>query len=121
MKLFAKRDRNYGSTTLGFCTTIIHRRTLPIPRDFFVKNWTHVAPQPPNSPDLAPCNFWQFPKLKRPLQGKRFDSIEEIERETVRALKTGGIVNNNIIIFLGSDYVKIQISYFTRIMCILDT
>jgi transposase len=24
------------------------------------------------SPDLAPCDFWLFPKLKSPLKGRRF-------------------------------------------------
>ena len=49
--------------------------------------WANNSPQPPYSPDLAPCDFWLFPKLKRALRGNRFESIEEIERETVRALK----------------------------------
>ena len=88
MKLFAKRDRNYGPITLGFCTTIIRLRTTALVlREFFAKNSTHVAPQPPYSPDLAPCDFWLFPKLKRPLRGNRFESIEEIQRESARALK----------------------------------
>jgi len=26
----------------------------------------------PNSPDLAPCNFWLFPKLKSPLKDRKF-------------------------------------------------
>ena len=47
----------------------------------------HVASQSPYSPDLAPCDFWLFPKLKRPLRRNRFELIEEIERETVEALK----------------------------------
>ena len=29
--------------------------------------------QPPYSPDIAPCDFWMFPKLKMALRGKRFD------------------------------------------------
>ena len=37
--------------------------------------------------DLATCDFWLFPKLKKPQRGNRFESIEEIERETVRTLK----------------------------------
>jgi transposase len=28
--------------------------------------------QPPYSPDLAPSDFWLFPKLKSPLKGRRF-------------------------------------------------
>jgi transposase len=27
---------------------------------------------PPYSPDLAPCDFWFFPKLKSPLKGRIF-------------------------------------------------
>jgi hypothetical protein len=27
---------------------------------------------PPYSPDLASCNFWVFPTMKRELQGKKF-------------------------------------------------
>ena len=35
--------------------------------------------QLPYSPDLAPCNFWLFPKLKLPLKGKRSQIINEIQ------------------------------------------
>ena len=34
---------------------------------------------PPNSPDLVPCDFWLLPKLKSPLNGKRFQTINEIQ------------------------------------------
>ena len=60
--------------------------TALIPLEFFAKNSTHVAPQPPYSLDLTPCDLWLFPKLKRPLQGNHLMSIEEIEREMVQAL-----------------------------------
>ena len=30
--------------------------------------------QPPYSPDLAPCDFWLFPKLKSPLKVNRFQT-----------------------------------------------
>ena len=36
----------------------------------------------PNSPDLAPSNYWLFADLKRMLQGKRFGSNEEVISET---------------------------------------
>ena len=75
----AIRKKNYGPTTLGFCTTIMHRRTLPWFFVSFSPNTTYIAPQPPYSPDLAPCDFWLFPKLKRPLRGNRLESIEDIE------------------------------------------
>ena len=38
-----------------------------------------TAPQhPPYSPDLAPCDFWAFPTLKRQLRRKRFSSDDEV-------------------------------------------
>ena len=55
-------------------------------REHFAKNSTNIVPQPAYSPDLAPCDFWLFPKLKRPLRGNRFESIEDIKRESKRAL-----------------------------------
>ena len=32
-----------------------------------------------NEQDLAPCNFWLFPKLKSPLQGKKFQTVHEVQ------------------------------------------
>jgi hypothetical protein len=40
-----------------------------------------VIPHPPDSLDLAPCDFFLFPKMKLKLKGRRFDSIEEIQAE----------------------------------------
>ncbi|PNF29776.1 Actin-related protein 2/3 complex subunit 4 [Cryptotermes secundus] len=37
-----------------------------------------VADEDPYSPDMAPCDFWLFPRLKTPLKGCHFDSREEI-------------------------------------------
>ncbi|UYV76739.1 hypothetical protein LAZ67_14001920 [Cordylochernes scorpioides] len=36
--------------------------TLLLVRDFLAKNNTLMMPQPPYSPDLAPCDFFLFPK-----------------------------------------------------------
>jgi hypothetical protein len=45
-----------------------------------------VIPHPSCSPDLAPCDFFLFPKMKMKLKGRRFDTIEEIQAETQRVL-----------------------------------
>jgi len=37
------------------------------------------CPHPPYSPDLAPCDFWFFPKVKMTMKGKGFESIQDIE------------------------------------------
>ena len=33
-----------------------------------------------NHPDLVPCDFWLFPKLKSPLKGKRFQTIVKFRK-----------------------------------------
>jgi transposase len=42
--------------------------------------------QPPYSPDLAPCNFWLFSKLKLPLKGRRFQTANQIKENATRQL-----------------------------------
>jgi hypothetical protein len=39
-------------------------------------------------PDLAPWDFFLFPKMKLKLKGRRFDIIEEIRTESQRVLNT---------------------------------
>ena len=46
-------------------------------REFLTKHETTVVPQLPYPPDLAPAEFFLFPKLKSSLKGRRFQTIEE--------------------------------------------
>jgi hypothetical protein len=39
-----------------------------------------IVPHPPNSADLAPCDFALFPKLKMKLKGRRFETVSDIQR-----------------------------------------
>lgn len=41
-----------------------------------------LLPHPAYSPDLAPCDYYLFPNLKKWLGGKRFESNEEVITET---------------------------------------
>jgi hypothetical protein len=36
---------------------------------------------PPYSSDLAPNDFWLFPKIKFPLKGRRFQDVEKHPRK----------------------------------------
>ena len=47
-------------------------------RSFYVKHQITQVTQPPYSPNLVPCDFWLFPKLKSPLKEKRFQTTDEI-------------------------------------------
>ncbi|UYV83278.1 hypothetical protein LAZ67_23000391 [Cordylochernes scorpioides] len=56
-------------------------------RDILAKNNTLMIPQPPYSPDLAPCDFFLFPKLKRPMKGRRYATLDEIKTASKEELK----------------------------------
>ena len=45
-----------------------------------------TVPHPPYSPDLAPCDFWLFPKFKKNLRGSRFETIEEMKEAVTRVM-----------------------------------
>ena len=47
-----------------------------------------TVPQPPYSLDLAPCDFWLFPKLKEKLRGCRYETIEEMKEAVTKVIDT---------------------------------
>jgi transposase len=55
---------------------------------FLVKHKMAVIRHPLYSPDLAPCDFFLFPKIKLKLKGRHFDTTEEIQAESQRVLDT---------------------------------
>jgi len=48
------------------CTSVSH------------KKWDDNGFTPPFSPDLAPCDFFLFTRMKRDLKGKCFQNVEEV-------------------------------------------
>ena len=71
---------------------LLHHDNAPAHRsslvsDFLEKYGTVTVPQPPYSPDLAPADYFLFPKLKMRLKGRRFQVIEDIKKELPRDLK----------------------------------
>jgi len=57
-------------------------------REFLTKHETTVVPQPPYSSDLAPADFFLFPKLKSSLKDRRFQTVEEVEENLIRDFHT---------------------------------
>jgi len=60
-------------------------------QSFLVKHRITQVCQPPYSPDLAPCDFWLFLKLKLPLKGRRFQTANEIKENATRQLMVGSL------------------------------
>jgi hypothetical protein len=55
-------------------------------QDFLAKHGIPQVRQAPYSPDMAPCDFWLFPKLKMLLEGFRFESREDIMKNATAQL-----------------------------------
>ena len=56
-------------------------------REFLAKNNIAVLKQPTYSPDLAPCGFFLFPKLKKVIKGTHFLDSEAIKTTVTRELR----------------------------------
>ena len=52
--------------------------------DYLTKMGIKTLPQPPYTPDLAPCDFWLFLKLR----GSRYETIEEIKDAVTKVIDT---------------------------------
>jgi len=56
--------------------------TSALPKAKFVELGYELLPHPPCSPDLATCDFFLFPNLKKSLAGQKFASNEEVVAAT---------------------------------------
>ena len=56
-------------------------------REFLATKQITVLEHPAYSPDLAPNDFFLFPKIKEILKGRHFDDTEYITSNTTAALK----------------------------------
>ena len=52
--------------------------------DYLTKLCIKSVRPPPYSPDVAPCDFWLFPKLR----GCRYETIEKIKEAVTKVIDT---------------------------------
>jgi hypothetical protein len=71
---------------------ILHHNNAPahdaLNVQFLAKKSIMKLDNPPYSPDLAPCNFWLFPKLKTALKGHRFSDTADIQGHATTILQS---------------------------------
>ena len=60
----------------------VHNSILVI--DYLTKMGIKTVRHPPYSRDLAPCDFWLFPKLR----GCRYETIEEMSQAVTKIIDT---------------------------------
>jgi hypothetical protein len=73
-------------------TWLLHHDNVPCHaalsvREFLAKHSIPMVPHPPYSPDLAPCDFFLFLRVKSTLKGKRFQDVAEIQLNTTRQMQ----------------------------------
>jgi len=72
-------------------TWMLHHNNVPAHTSLLIcsylaKHQTSIVPHPPYSLDLAPADFFLFPKLKTTLKGRHFQTIDRIQENAIREL-----------------------------------
>ncbi|UYV80639.1 ADH5 [Cordylochernes scorpioides] len=73
--------------------------TAHVVLQFLAKHSTIQIPHPPYSPDLAPNDFFLYPKLKMNLKGRKFDNVDMIQAEskaTLRNLSKSNAIRDDV-------------------------
>ena len=60
-------SRQYTGSTDSFC------------KEFLARKQVCVLHHLPYSPDLSPCDYFLFPKLKLPMKGRLIEDIQDIQ------------------------------------------
>jgi len=73
-------------------TWMLHHKNAPahaylLVRSYLAQHQISVVPHPPYSLDLAPADIFLFPKLKSTLQGRRLQTIEQVQENAIRVLR----------------------------------
>ena len=78
------RSQHSSNRVSDISTRTMHRSTTPSLSDYLTKIGIKTVPHPPYSPDLAPCDFCLFPKLR----GYRYETIEEMKEAVTKLIDT---------------------------------
>ena len=86
-KIRRKRRELWASNTW-----ILHHDNAPAHaalsvRQFLATKQVNILDHPFYSPDLAPCDYFVFPKLKGTIKGTRFEGVENIKSNVTSFLK----------------------------------
>ena len=91
LREFKKRYRRKKPALFKSAQWHFHRDNAPalnstLLTDYLTKTGIKTVPQYPYSPEVAPCDFWLFPKLKENLRGCRYGTIEEIKAAVTKVI-----------------------------------
>ena len=81
---FRNVDRAPVSMASNYSITM-HKSAMV--QEYLKESGLNVLDHPPYSPDLSPCDFWLFPRIKEMLAGHRFESHCGIGSAVYRCLQ----------------------------------
>ena len=85
MKLVDTQYSAPGSWFLLHDNAPVHRAVAV--QEFLARKKVCVLNHPPYSPDLSPCDYFLFPKLKLPLKGRLFEDVQDIQGAVTSTLR----------------------------------
>ena len=93
LRVFRKRFHRKRLALIKSGQCHFHQDNTPVHNsilvtDYLTKMGIKTVPHPPYSPDLAPCDFCLFPKLKEKLRGCRYKTIEMMKEAVMKAIDT---------------------------------
>ena len=74
-----------GSWFLLHDNAPVHRAVAV--QEFLARKQVCVLHHPPYSPDLSPCDYFLFPKLKLPLKGRLFEDVQDNQAAVTSSLR----------------------------------
>ena len=74
-----------GSWSLLHNNAPVHRAVAV--QEILALKQVFVLNHPPYSPDLSPCDYFLFPKLKLPLKGRLFEDVQGIQGAVTSSLR----------------------------------
>jgi len=74
-----------GSSFLLHDNAPLHRAVAV--QEFLAQKQVRLLNHPPYSPDLSPCDYFLFPKLKLPLKGHLFEDVQDIQGVVTSSLR----------------------------------
>ena len=78
------RGQHSSNRLSGISTRTMHVHNSLLVTDYLTKMGINTVPHPPYSRDLAPYDFWLFPKLR----GCRYETIEEMKKAVTKVINT---------------------------------
>ena len=93
LREFRRRFRRKRPALLKSGQWHFHQDNAPVHNsilvtDYLTKMGIKTVPQPPYSPDVGPCDFCLFPKLKEKLRGCRYETIGEMKEAVTKVIDT---------------------------------